>query len=87
MNNGVLKSTIVMGFSGKVTTLKGIDHTKVRGYDKLKEQYEKTKDARLKKELQFYDDIVDMEILDTSKKIDIKKLSIYDIVVHNVDED
>lgn len=52
--------------------------TKVRGYDKLKDQYSKTKNERIKKELDFYDHIISMDILDSSKKIDIRKLSIYD---------
>ena len=52
--------------------------TKIRGYDRLKDQYEKTKNQNIKKELEFYDHIIKMDILDPSKKIDVRKLSIYD---------
>ena len=52
--------------------------TKVRGYEKLKDQYEKTKNEHIKKELDFYDHLIKMDILDPTQKIDVRKLSIYD---------
>ena len=118
MNDGKLKHTIIVDYSGDVENLKPIDlemiealkklgyevdellyktghvlkdkkeisildilktkSTKVRGYDKMKDQYEKTKNQNIKKELDFYDHIIKMKILDSSKKIDIRKLAIYD---------
>ncbi len=119
MNNGILKSTIIVDFVGQPTVLTAIDNhmikalkalgytldadsykagfvqndngkqipildilktkaTKVRGYDNLKDTYEKTKNKNIEKELNFYNEIIQMGILDASKKIDIKKLAIYD---------
>ena len=52
--------------------------TKARAYDKLKSEYDKNKNDRVKKEIEFIDSIISMKLLDSTQKIDIKKLSIYD---------
>jgi hypothetical protein len=52
--------------------------TKARAYDKLKAEYEKNKNERVKKEIEFLDNIISMQLLDSTQKIDIKKLAIYD---------
>ena len=71
----------IVGKDGKHISILGIlktKATKVRGYKSLKETYERTKNESIKKELEFFDKIIEMKVLDETSKIDVSKLSIYD---------
>lgn len=71
----------IVGKDGKHISILSIlktKATKVRGYKSLKETYEKTKNENIKKELEFFDKIIEMKVLDETSKIDVSKLSIYD---------
>jgi len=80
VNDDMYKAGIVISSKGKEVPILDIlktKATKVRGYKSLKEQYEKTKNENIKKELEFFDNIISMKILDETSKIDIRKLAIY----------
>lgn len=80
LNEELYKSGMVLK-EGKHIPILDILRTrasKIRGLDKLKAEYEKNKNASVKKVIEFYEEILDLGLIDNVGKIDITKLAIYE---------
>jgi len=51
--------------------------SKIRGLEKMKLEYEKNKNEKVKQVIDFYEEIIGLRLLDKNGKIDISRLAIY----------